>query len=84
MSLKKEQEELFYQLRKLIPYVDILSSPIQNDLERMLSDGMITKDEIKRNIQDVDMKFLDYRNKVENLRHKTIKFLEKVLEIETI
>lgn len=74
-----ETEKLFNQINKLSTRVSQLSHIVQNDFDRMLEDGYITKEELVGSIPEVE---LDFNNvifelqELEQIKNKTINILK--------
>ena len=49
----KTPEELFYDIKNLALKVDNLKGWVQNDFDRMIADGIVTKEDLRNNLDDV-------------------------------
>ena len=60
----KTQEELFYDIINLAQNVDNLKGYVQNDFNRMLADGTVTKEDLKDSLEDI---LDDFDDKIDKL-----------------
>ena len=49
----KTPEELFYDIKNLALKVDNLKGWVQNDFDRMIADGIVTKEDLRNDLDDV-------------------------------
>jgi hypothetical protein len=61
----RTQEEIFNDIKRLAIRVDILKGFVQNDIQRMLDDGTITQEELKRAAEQC---YDDFDEVMEDLR----------------
>lgn len=61
----RTQEEIFNDIKRLALKVDNLKGFVQNDIQRMLDDGTITQEELKRAVAQCDE---DFTEVMEDLR----------------
>ncbi len=64
------QQKLFHEIVGMKHKIQGLAGFVQNDFERMLEDGTITKDGIKEAIEDMDKSFDKVINEMNILREK--------------
>lgn len=60
----KTQEELFNDIKNLALKVDNLKSWVQNDFDRMLVDGTVTKEDLMDSLSDI---LDDFDDKIDEL-----------------
>ena len=60
----KTQEELFYDIILLAQNVDNLKGYVQNDFNRMIADGTVTKEDLKDSLEDI---LDDFDDKIDEL-----------------
>jgi hypothetical protein len=71
------QEELFDDWKEDCHKLELLSGFVQNDLDRMLKDGMITKEDIKNSIVDFKEQYDKRIDHISELRRRIIDYLIK-------
>lgn len=64
------QEKLFHEINNMKNNILNLAGLVQNDFNRLLDDGTITKEEIKNGIHDMDNSFNETINELNSLREK--------------
>jgi predicted transcriptional regulator len=64
------QQKLFHDIVVMKHRIQGLGGFVQNDFERMLEDGTITKDDIREGIEDMDKSFDKVINEMKILREK--------------
>lgn len=72
----KDQENLYDGIKSLDRDIDGLANFVQNDFDVMLHDGMITKNDIKEDKNNMSIAFDDIINKLTSLKEKANKFFE--------
>ena len=60
----KTQEELFYDIILLAQNVDNLKGWVQNDFNRMIADGTVTKEDLQDSLEDI---LDDFDDKIDKL-----------------
>ena len=64
------QQELFHEIVSMKHRMQGLAGFVQNDFDKILSDGTTTKDGIKEAIEDMDKSFDNVVNEINTLREK--------------
>ena len=60
----KTQEELFDAIKMMSHKVDSLKGWVQNDFDRMIADGLVTKEDLRNDLDDV---LDDFDERIEEL-----------------
>ena len=60
----KTQEELFYDIILLAQNVDNLKGWVQNDFDRMIADGTVTKEDLQNRLPQI---LIDFDRNIEKL-----------------
>ena len=75
MDYKKYQEETFNEIVAMKYRMQMLAGFVQNDFERMLQDGMATKEEIAVSVLDVEQEFEKTKEMLDSLQEKVISII---------
>lgn len=75
MDYKKYQEETFNEIVAMKYRMQMLAGFVQNDFERMLQDGMVTKEEIAVSVLDVEREFEKTKEMLDSLQEKVISII---------
>lgn len=75
MDYKKYQEETFNEIVAMKYRMQMLAGFVQNDFERLLQDGMVTKEEIAVSVLDVEREFEKTKEMLDFLQEKVISII---------
>lgn len=76
----KTQEELFDHIKRLAYRVDDLKGSVQNDFNRMLDDGTVTKEYLKISREETFKYFEDIIEELRVVQHDVYNFIGKFTE----
>ena len=71
------QKQLFNEWESACNNLEMLKSYVQNDFDRMLQDGYVTKEDIKKSIPEFNELYLEAITKISELKTETEKLLNK-------
>lgn len=75
MDYRKFQEETFNEIVAMKHRMQLLAGFVQSDFEKMLQDGMVTKEEIAVSVLDVDREFDKTKEMLDSLQDKVISII---------
>jgi len=74
----KTQKELFNDIKNLALKVDDLKGWVQNDFNRMIADGTVTKEDILNSIDDIEINFVEVISKLTCMKSNVIEHVKNV------
>lgn len=72
-----KQEQLFNEWESACNKLKMIKSFVQNDFDRMLQDGYVTKEDIKKSIPEFNELYLKAITEISELKTETEKLLNK-------
>ena len=76
----KTQEELFDEIKYAATRTDSLKGFVQNDFERMILDGYLTKEELQRAVKDAEDQFNNVIGHLIVLRDEVMECIQHAAE----
>lgn len=80
MGLREVQENLFNDILELEYDIPNFAKFVQNDLEKMLKDGDITKEQILRTIPEVNNYVIELRDRITKLGERCTRLMINVID----
>lgn len=75
MDYKEYQKDIFNEIVAMKHRMQMLAGFVQNDFERMLQDGTVTKEEIAVSVLDVEREFEKTKEMLDSLQEKVISII---------
>jgi hypothetical protein len=76
----KTQDELFEDIKNLAIKVDGLKGWVQNDFDRMIADGVVTKEDLVDSLVDIRDDFFKARNQLADIYFEIHDLVKKTAE----
>ena len=76
----EKQSELFNRILKLEWELQHLAAFIQNDFGQMIEDEIVTKDEIKQSLSDMNEKYDKFIEKIKDIRKEANTLMKSYFE----
>ena len=79
--MKNKQQNLFHKIKGVTFNLNLLAGFVQNDFDRMLEEGYITKEELKTSIDDVHKQVALHKETLTIIGHTLNEIEHQIVEI---